>query len=110
MPSSRLNRKLEEAWNMIDDPVQFAQGILKLKITSKQREVLRSVAENRRTAVKACHASGKTFVAAALVLWFITRYQEAIVVTTAPTWMQVKRYFGVRFTDSPTVRSYLIRS
>jgi phage terminase large subunit len=91
MPSSRLNRKLEEAWNMIEDPVQFAQSILKLNTTAKQQEILRSVAENRRTAVKACHASGKTFIAAALVLWFITRYQEAIVVTTAPTWMQVKK-------------------
>jgi phage terminase large subunit len=91
MPSSRLNRKLEEAWKMIEDPVQFAEDILKLKITAKQREVLQSVAENRRTAVKACHASGKTFIAAALVLWFVTRHQEAIVVTTAPTWMQVKR-------------------
>jgi phage terminase large subunit len=96
MLSSRLNRKLEEAkleeaWNMIEDPVQFAQAFLKLNITAKQQEVLRSVAANPRTAVKACHASGKTFIAAVLVLWFIARYQEVIIVTTAPTWMQVKR-------------------
>jgi phage terminase large subunit len=90
MPSSRLNRKIEEVWNMIEDPVQFAQAILKLNITANQREVLRSVVENRRTAVKACHASGKTFIAAVLVLWFLARYKEVIVVTTAPTWLQVK--------------------
>jgi hypothetical protein len=91
MPSSRLNRKIEEAWNMIQDPVQFAQAILKLNITAKQQEILRSVAKNPRTAVKACHASGKTFIAAVLVLWFLARYQEVIVVTTAPTRMQVKK-------------------
>jgi phage terminase large subunit len=91
MRSSRLNKKTEEVWNMIEDPVQFAEFILKLNLTAKQREVLRSVAKHPRTAVKACHASGKTFIAAVLVLWFITRYKEAIVITTAPTWMQVKR-------------------
>ena len=91
MRSSRLNKKIEQAWNMIEDPVQFAQAILKLNLTAKQQEILRSVAKHPRTAVKACHASGKTFIAAALVLWFLVRYQEAIVVTTAPTWMQVKR-------------------
>jgi phage terminase large subunit len=91
MPSSRLNKKIEEVWNMIEDPVQFAQSILKLNITAQQQEILRSVAKNPRTAVKACHASGKTFIAAVLVLWFLARYQEVIVVTTAPTWMQVKK-------------------
>jgi phage terminase large subunit len=90
MPSSRLNKKIEEVWNMIEDPVQFAQSILKLNITAQQQEILRSVAKNPRTAVKACHASGKTFIAAALVLWFLARYKEVIVVTTAPTWLHVK--------------------
>jgi hypothetical protein len=34
-------------------------------IWSKQDEILQSIANSLRTAVKACHASGKTFVAAA---------------------------------------------
>jgi len=76
---------------MVQDPVQFARCILKLSLTAKQKEILRSVAKNPRTAVKACHASGKTFIAAVLVLWFLVRYPDAIVVTTAPTWMQVRR-------------------
>ena len=41
--------------------------------------------------MKACHASGKTFVAAATVLWWVTRFRDGIVVTTAPTWTQVER-------------------
>jgi phage terminase large subunit len=49
------------------------------------------VAHHPRTAVKACHASGKTFTAAEAVLWWITSRQEAIAVTTAPTWIQVER-------------------
>src|SRR5262249_12965327 len=42
-----------------------------------------------RTAVKACHASGKTFSAAIAVLWWLARYREGIVLTLAPTLRQV---------------------
>jgi len=35
-------------------------------------------------AVKACHAPGKTYVAGGAVLWFLSRYPDAIVLTTAP--------------------------
>jgi hypothetical protein len=59
-------------------------------VWSKQREILQSVARYPRTAVKACHASGKTFTAAEVVLWWITCRQEAVAVT-APTWTQVER-------------------
>jgi len=60
-------------------------------IWSKQDEILQALAKFPRTAVKACHASGKTHNAAAAVLWWITRYKEAVAVTTAPTWTQVER-------------------
>jgi hypothetical protein len=56
----------------------------------KQREILQSVARCPRTAVKACHASGKTFTAAEIALWWITHCEQAIVVTTAPTRTQVE--------------------
>jgi ribosomal protein S27AE len=71
--------------------VQFTRAILKHDIWSKQGEILDSIAKCPRTAVKACHASGKTFIAAAAVLWWITRHLDAVAVTTAPTWTQVER-------------------
>jgi phage terminase large subunit len=50
------------------------------------------VCENpSKTAVKACHASGKTYVAAVAVLWWLITHPNGIVVTTAPTWLQVER-------------------
>jgi hypothetical protein len=91
MRSSRSQKQLEEARRTIEDPVRFTATMLNQQVWSKQREILRLVATSLRTAVKACHSSGKTFIAAAVVLWWITRQQEAIAVTTAPTWMQVKR-------------------
>ncbi len=58
---------------------------------AEARDILHAIATTRRVAVKACHASGKTFVAAAAVLWWVTRFRDGIVVTTAPTWTQVER-------------------
>jgi hypothetical protein len=69
----------------------FAQLMLGHEVWSKQHEILQSVATCSRTAVKACHASGKTFTAAEAVLWWVTKHQQAIAVTTAPTWTQVER-------------------
>jgi len=53
-----------------------------------QREIMASVFKNRRTAVKGCHASSKTFTAADIVLSWIL-HPRAVAVTTAPTWKQV---------------------
>jgi len=90
MKSSRQLRKILEAANLLNDPVAFAELILCQKIWSKQIEILESIAKHPRTAVKACHASGKTYIAALAVLWWIATHPNGIVVTTAPTWMQVE--------------------
>jgi hypothetical protein len=91
MPSLGSRKKLEEARKVLEDPILFTQTLLNQRIWSKQQEIMQSVAKFLRTAVKACHASGKTFIAAAIVLWWITTHREAIAVTTAPTWTQVER-------------------
>lgn len=58
----------------------------------KQQVIMDAIERPRsRTAVKACHSSGKTWVAASTGLWFLARFQEAIVITTAPTDNQVTK-------------------
>ncbi len=82
--------KQAEFAGLLKDPARYARGILKHDVWGTQARILRSVAENPRTAVKACHASGKTFCAAEAAMWWITRYPDGMVITTAPTWTQVK--------------------
>ncbi len=72
------------------DPALFAECVLGCDLWWMQRQIMRSVAATPRTAVKACHASGKTMMAALAVLWWIARYKDAIAITTAPTWEQVR--------------------
>ena len=82
--------RLEE-FEGIQDPIAFSRRAFGHDHWGMQAKILESVAQNRRTAVKACHSSGKTFCAADAVLWWITTHPDGIAVTTAPTWMQVER-------------------
>src|SRR5690606_787786 len=70
-----------------DDPVAWVSERLDESMWSKQAEIFRSVADNRRTAVKSCHGVGKSHLASRAVAWWLDVHGpgEAFVVTTAPT-------------------------
>lgn len=74
------------------DPVMWVGDRLGEHIWSKQREILESVRDNRRTSVHSCHESGKSFIAARATAWWIDSHApgDAFVVTTAPTGAQVR--------------------
>jgi hypothetical protein len=73
------------------DPVGFCRNALRIDPWAKQEAIIRAINTNRRVAVRACHASGKSLIAAATVLWWLARWPgEGSVVTTASSWLQVK--------------------
>lgn len=74
-----------------NDPVLWVRKRLKEHVWSKQREILESIRDNRYTAVQSCHGTGKSFITARAVAWWLdTRPPgEAFAVTTAPTAAQV---------------------
>ena len=78
---------LEEYRN---DPVFFVEHALGHYTWSKQREILRSVRDNKKTGVRACHGSSKTYTAAEITAWFLNCFPKPKVITTAPTFYQVK--------------------
>jgi len=57
---------------------------------SYQLKICDEVAIYDRVAISACHAVGKTFLLARIVLWFLYCYKDSIVITTAPTNRQVE--------------------
>jgi len=73
------------------NPVRFARSWLQSAVWAVQAQILYAIARNSRVSVKACHSSGKTFVAALAALWWMARHPTGIVITTAPTWVQVER-------------------
>jgi len=74
------------------DPVLWAQERLGDFLWSKQRDILHSLRDNRRTAVQSCHEIGKSYIAADAVAWWLDVHPpgEAFVVTSAPTAQQVR--------------------
>jgi hypothetical protein len=71
-------------------PVEFAQNVLNVKLWSKQEEVLLALEEHRRVAVKSGNGLGKGYCASVAVLWFLYYHDPAIVLSTAPTFRQVR--------------------
>jgi hypothetical protein len=68
-------------------------------VWSKQREILDALQAGRagdktrrRVAVKSCHGVGKSYVAAIVAAWWLAVHEpgEAFVVTSAPTYAQVR--------------------
>lgn len=80
----------EEIARSFRDPVRFQEAWLKRRLWKKQVEIIRSVEKYPLSCVKGCHASGKTWSAAGLPLWWLTRFTDGKVFTTAPTLRQVK--------------------
>jgi len=72
------------------DPRWFAESFLRHDLWHMQRRILEALAQPRaRVAVKASHASSKTFTGAEAVLW--APNAGGIAITTAPTARQVRR-------------------
>jgi len=82
------------------DPINWVHERLGEQLWSKQREILESVRDHRRTAVHSSHAAGKSHLAARVAAWWIECHPpgSAFVVSTAPSWPQVRailwRYIG----------------
>ena len=71
-------------------PALFAKDVLDVRLWWKQQEVLEALAVNRRVAVKSGNGLGKGFCASVAVLWFLHSHDPAIVLSTAPTFRQVR--------------------
>lgn len=73
-----------------DDPEGFCRDVLGVKLWQGQIDIMLGVRDNPRVSVAACFASGKTFTAACLVLWWLFTRRPAMIITTAPTSRQVR--------------------
>ena len=74
----------------VPPPQVFARRVLGVNLWGKQEEALAALAQHRRVAVKSGNGLGKGFSAAIAVLWFLHSHDPAIVLSTAPTFRQVR--------------------
>jgi len=74
------------------DPVAFVSTVFGETCVGKQGEILEALRDNRAVYVRSCHDSGKTWLAAHAVLWWLLAHpSDAVVVSTAPSFSQVEQ-------------------
>lgn len=73
-----------------DDPVAFFREILGCEPWHKQVELLESVRDHKRVAVRSGHKVSKSHSAGGLALWFYCSFPDARVVMTSTTARQVE--------------------
>lgn len=88
--SKRLESYLQEEYDQ-SHPEEWVTNILGDNIWEQQKTVLKSVRDNPRTAVRSCHGAGKSFISSRTAIWFLESFPFSAVVTTAPTFRQVKK-------------------
>lgn len=103
-----MNLKPEDIAILADaceDPVWFAENVLKVKTWSKQRDLLRAVAKDQQVAVRSGHKTSKSFSFAILAWWWVflwhLRGEDARVGLTSSsfeqvkniTWREVKKFY-----------------
>ena len=71
-------------------PTVFAQEVLGVNLWAKQIEVVEAIRDHQRVAVKSGNGLGKGFSAAVAILWFLVCHEPAVVLSTAPTFRQVR--------------------
>ncbi|HSN26187.1 MAG TPA: hypothetical protein VLT45_07875 [Kofleriaceae bacterium] len=72
-----------------DDPERFAREILGVELWSRQAEILRTVRDHDRVAVKSGRRVSKSHTVAILALWFYCSFPDARVVLSSTTARQV---------------------
>lgn len=90
MTTQTVDKEIAYGNAYINDPVAWVHDVLNEFLWSMQCEILDSTFRNRKTVVRSCNSAGKTFVAAAAVLAFLFLRYPSKVITTAPTWYQVR--------------------
>lgn len=76
--------------DLCKDPLSHIRVIQGAKLQPYQKKIVRTIAEHDRTVITACHDVGKTFTLAKCVLWLGSTFPGAKIITTAPTFRQVK--------------------
>lgn len=73
-----------------NDPAAFAIEILGIEPWGKQVEILNSIRDHKRVAVKSGHKIGKSNCAAIIAIWFYCSFNDARVILSSATARQIR--------------------
>ena len=82
---------LEKTEELSANPVDFCREILGFKPYAYQEEFIKLFVENQFTAARWSRQSGKSFIVAALLLWYATTHPDSAIGIVGPSYRQTKR-------------------
>ncbi len=91
-----------------DDPVGFAEDVLNFYPDDKQKEIMLSVRDNKRTTVRSGQGVGKTATVACIIIWYMLFRDNAKIIATAPTrqqlnivlWPEIAKWLSGTYADT----------
>jgi phage FluMu gp28-like protein len=81
----------EKTNQLSGDPVVFCRELLGFSPFSYQEQFIRLFMDNQFTAARWSRQSGKSFIVAALLLWYAVTHPNSAVGIVGPSWRQTKR-------------------
>jgi len=91
-----------------DDPIGFSEDVLNFYPDDKQKEIMLSVRDNKRTSVRSGQGVGKTATVACIIIWYMLFRESAKVIATAPTrqqlnivlWPEIAKWLSGTYADT----------
>lgn len=80
----------EDLFYIQTHPVEWVTVAFGDDLWAKQKEILESLRDNRRTAVITCHGIGKSFISSRAIQWFSQNFPDSKTISTAPSFRQVE--------------------
>jgi len=80
----------EKALSLSSDPVQFFRQVVGFEPTGYQKDFIKLFVENQFTAGRWCRQSGKSWIMAALLLWYALTRPDSYIALVGPSWRQTK--------------------
>lgn len=82
------------------DPAAWIADFLGADLYDRAIDLAESVRDHPRTACKAAHSVSKSFTSARIAIWFLHAFPPAIVLSTAPTFNQVRNILWREIRDA----------
>jgi len=90
--SERVVDEAEVTWaqNLSKEPTEFFRQVVGFEPTPYQKEFIKLFLENQFLAARWCRQSGKSWIVAALLLWYALTHPDSYIAVVGPSWRQAK--------------------
>lgn len=82
--------EVERARQLSRDPVEFFRQVVGFEPTRYQKQFIRLFCKHHFLAGRWCRQSGKSWIVAALLLWYAVTHPDRGIAVVAPSWRQAK--------------------